>query len=120
MIYQPMAEVAALLWRNNLPEGHLYLLWLLDPVHQSDPVGQTDAVGIRDNGGFPEHITHDQIGAFSANPRQSQQGIKIIRHTAAMPVAKYFHTGAVVPGLAVSQTAGLNDGINIHNLRMDQ
>ena len=46
MLYQTMAEVAALLRRHQFPQSHLHLFRIFDAVHDTNPVDQTDTVGI--------------------------------------------------------------------------
>src|SRR5699024_1053328 len=113
MINQPMAEVTALLRRNDLPESHFHFFRLLDPVYQPDPVYQTDTMGIRNNRRLSEHISHDQIGAFSSNNRQFQQSIEIIRYLSLILIPDDLHTGADVSGLALPQAAGPDDLLDL-------
>ena len=42
MLYQTMAEVAALLRRHQFPQSHLHLFRIFDAVHNTNPVDQTD------------------------------------------------------------------------------
>ena len=49
VIHEPVAEIIALLRRNQLPECHLHFLWFPDPVHEPNAVRQADTVRISDD-----------------------------------------------------------------------
>ena len=111
--HQTVAEVAALLGGNDLPQGHLHPAGVLDAVHQAHAVDQPDAVGVGDDGRLAEHISHNQVGALAAHSRQRQQGVEIVGHLAVVFIPQNPHTGADVPGLAAAQAAGLDDGLDL-------
>ena len=70
VIHQAVAEIAAFLRWNQLPECHFHALRVLDSFHQPYPVYQADAVRIRDNRRFSKHIPHNEVGALSADSRK--------------------------------------------------
>ena len=76
MHHKTMAQIAAFLGRDDLPQGHFYFLRLLDAVHKADPVAQPDAVGICHDGWLAKHIAHDEVRALAAHAGQSQQLFK--------------------------------------------
>ena len=67
---QPVTEIAAFLWRYDLPQCHLHFLWFFDVIHQPDPVTQTDAVRVRDDCRLSEYISHNKIRTLAPHPRQ--------------------------------------------------
>ena len=70
VVYKPVAEVIAFLWRNDLPEFHFHFFRVLQVMNKTDAVGKADTVGICYNGWFAEYITHDKVGTFAANSRE--------------------------------------------------
>ena len=70
VVYKPVAEVIAFLWRNDLPEFHFHFFRVLQVMDKTDAVGKADTVGICYNGWFAEYITHDKVGTFAANSRE--------------------------------------------------
>ena len=70
VIHEPVAEIIALLRRNQLPEYHLHFLWFFDPVHKPNAVHQADTVGIGDDRRLSKDVPHLQIGALSADSRK--------------------------------------------------
>ena len=70
-------------------------------------------MGICHDGRLAEDIPHYQVGAFAANPRQGEQRIKIIGHTAVKFIPQHPHTGGNIPRLAVAQPAGLDNGFDL-------
>ena len=70
VVHQSVTEIASFLWRNQLPEFHLYFLWILNPVYQSNTVHQTDTMGIRYDCRLTKYISHDQVRALSPNTWQ--------------------------------------------------
>ena len=120
MHHKAVAQVTAFLRRNDLPQGHLHLLRLLDAIHQSDFIAQPDAVGVCDDGGLAEHITHDQVGALAAHAGQCQQLFKGGGHFAVVFIPQYPHTGRDIPGLAAAQPTGLDNGFNLLGLCRSQ
>ena len=70
VIHKPVAEIIALLRRNQLPECHLHFLWFPDPVHEPNAVRQADTVRISDDCRLSKDVPHHQIGAFSADSRK--------------------------------------------------
>ena len=113
MHHEAVAQVAALLGRDDLPQGHLHLLRLLDAIHEADLVAQPDAVGVGDDGGLAEHIAHDQVCALAPHAGQGKQFVKGVRHPAVVLVPQHPYTSRDVPRLGVSQPAGLDDGFNV-------
>ena len=108
-----MAEAVSLLGGNDLPQLLLDLGRVLAVVHKTDAVAQANAVGICHDGRLAEDIPHYQVGAFAANPRQGEQRIKIIGHTAVKFIPQHPHTGGNIPRLAVAQPAGLDNGFDL-------
>lgn len=56
---QAVAEVAAFLGRNDLPERLFYLGRFLNLIHQTHAVDQANAVGVGDDGRLAEYIAHN-------------------------------------------------------------
>ena len=116
MHHKAVAKVAAFLRRNDLPQGHLHLLRLLNAVHKADLIAQPDAVGVGNDGGLAEHIPHDEVCALAPYAGQSEQLLKGIGHTAVVLIPQHPHTSRDIPRLGVSQPAGLDDGFNVLRL----
>ena len=120
MVDKTVAEITALLRRNNLPERHLNLLRFLYIIYKADSVDQTDAMSIRHNSRLSEYISHDQIGALPSHSRQLQKRIKIIRYFSIVFVSQDLHACADVSGLALSQPAGSDNLLDIIDIRVSQ
>ena len=110
---EPMAQVAALFGRDDLPQCHFHLLRFFDAVHQTDLIAQADAVGVRYDGRLAEHIAHDKVRALPAHAGQRQQLFKGGGHLAVVPVTQHPHTGRDIPRLAAAQPARLDDGFDV-------
>ena len=113
MIDQPVAEIAAFLRRDQLPQCHLHLLRILDAVHQSHAVYQTDTVSVRHNSRLMKDVTHDQVGTLSAHARQCQQRIKILRYFSAVFFPQDLHAGTDISGLTFAQSTRPHNFFNI-------
>ena len=71
--YQAVAEVIALLRRQDLAKLHLHLLRLL-ALCKAQQIGDADAVGITDHGaGFIVEVSQDQVGGLSSHTGDGQQ-----------------------------------------------
>ena len=115
-----VAQITALFRRNDLPQGHLHFLRLLDAIHKANFVAQPDAMGVCYNGGLAEDIPHDKVGALAANAGQGKQLLKGGGDFTVVFVPQHLHTGRDIPGFGVAQAAGLDDGFNFFRLRSCQ
>ena len=102
MVNKTVAETAPLFRRHQFPELHLYFFRLLDAIHNTDSVYQTNTMRVGHNGRFSEDVSHNQVCTFSADTREFQQGVKIVRNLSAVLVSQDLHTGTDISCLTLS------------------
>ena len=117
MVHKTVAEIAALLGRNQLPQRHLDTLRILDPVHKADPIDKPNAMRVRHNRRLAEHISHDEVRALAAHAGKLQKLVKVIRHMSAVLVAQHFHTCADIARFAPAESAGTHNAFHVVLLR---
>ena len=73
-------------------------------------------MGIRNDRGFSENVSHDQIRALPADTRQRKELLESSRNFSSVLIPEHPHTGGDVSGLAFSESAGTDDLFNILGL----
>ena len=113
VIHEAVAELVALLGRNNLPQGLLYLRRFLDVVRQPDQVAEADAVRVGYDSRLPVHISENEVRTFAPDAGKSEKLLHVVRDDVMVLLVQNLHAGADVSGLGVSETAGTNDRLDI-------
>ena len=72
------------------------------------------------NGRFSKNVSHDEICAFTADSRQLQQGVKVLRHFPSVLLPQNLHTGIYVSGLTAPEAAGPDNLLNFIHVRFRQ
>ena len=111
-----MTESIPFLGRYDLPKCHLNLPGVFRPFHPPDPVRQTDAMGIRNDRGFSENVSHDQIRALPADTRERKELLESPGDFSSVLIPEHPHAGGNISGLALPESAGTDDLLNILGL----
>ena len=112
-----MAEIVALLRRQDCPELLLHLLRLL-AVGKSQPSADADAVGVADHASrHGVNVPQQQIGGLPPHAGQAQQLLHGAGHLAAVVFQKHLTGQNDVPGLVLVEAAGADVVFHIRNVR---
>ncbi len=112
VIHEAVAELIALLGRDDFPKSLFYLRRLLDVVCQPDQIAETDAVRVGDDGRLSIYISEDEVRALSPDAGKGQELLHVIGDDVVILFMQNLHAGADVPGLGMPETAGADNRLN--------
>ena len=115
-----MAEVGALLRRQDGPELPLHLQGVLGAVCDPQPPCDADAVGVADVGGLVINVPQDEVRRLPSHAGQTRE---LLHGAGDLPVkALQQLPGAAdqVPGLPVEEAAGADIGLHLLRLRLGE
>ena len=120
VVHQPVAEIASFLRGNDLPQRHLHLFRLFDPIYKPDPVHQADSVRVCHTSRLAENIAHARARAISSSAGKFEKRVQILRQFPSGLISQYFHAGADISRLASAEPARTDDRFDIILIRVSQ